>query len=158
MKARKFRIGQTVQSIYDPTHTFVIDQSRIPEPVYHEKGSNRWWTQNELQRLGSPENPIASFRLNGKEEMRVMHSNAFRANANKLVREPGGAELRKCMLADCGVNFRPKRPWQKFHSETCRLAYWKRGTSPMSEGDKSLGAIHRQGCDGAQAGRRQGVP
>jgi hypothetical protein len=51
----KFRVGQKVQSIVDPTHVFVIDESQVPDRIYHEKGSDRWWTKNELQCLGASE-------------------------------------------------------------------------------------------------------
>ena len=70
MSKKKFRIGQRVQSAYDSSHIFVIDKSRIPDRIFHEKGSNRWWTKNELQASGEPENPATSLRLNGKKEMR----------------------------------------------------------------------------------------
>jgi hypothetical protein len=56
MAKRQFRIGQKVQSVFDPSHVFVIDKSRLPERIFHEKGSNRWWAKSELQLLGTPEN------------------------------------------------------------------------------------------------------
>lgn len=118
MSKKKFRVGQKVQSVFDPTRVFVIDKSRVPERIYHEKGSDRWWTRNELQRMGAPENPVTSFRLNGKGEMRGTRSDASPAN-------PGGPqivtgvstslEVRKCL--GCDLKFQPKRRWQKFHSE-----------------------------------------
>ena len=40
-RMKKFRVGQTVQSVYDATHAFVIDKSVVPERIFHEKGSNR---------------------------------------------------------------------------------------------------------------------
>ena len=72
-RKKKFRIGQHVQSVYDASHTFIIDKSRIPDRIFHEKGSNRWWTKNELQAIGEPENPDTSLRLNGKGKMRAGH-------------------------------------------------------------------------------------
>lgn len=129
-RSAKFRVGQRVQSASDPTHTFVIDKSLIPERIYHEKGSDRWWTRNELQPFGAPENPATSFRLNGKGKMRANAHNASQGN-------PGGLELvsvavrgierRKC--PECGVRFQPVRPWQKFDREVCRRANWKRTRS-----------------------------
>lgn len=53
-KARSiFRIGQRVQTIHDASRTFVIDRSMVPERIFHEKGSNRWWTKSELQAAGA---------------------------------------------------------------------------------------------------------
>ncbi|HWY05309.1 MAG TPA: hypothetical protein VNY24_00510 [Candidatus Acidoferrales bacterium] len=144
MSKKKFRVGQKVQSVFDPTHTFVIDKSRVPERIYHEKGSDRWWTRNELQRLGAPENPISSTRLNGKGQMHRTRSNAFPTLPGKphIVSEVSTAlGLRKCLLRECDVRFRPKRPWQKFHAEGCRLVYWKRRVSPESGAEQTLQTV-----------------
>jgi hypothetical protein len=126
---KKFRVGQKVQSINDATHVFVIDKSQVPERIYHEKGPDRWWTRNELQRLGAPENPATSIRLNGKGKMRGMHPNPNASpgisGGPQIVAENSvGLEKRKCL--GCEVRLRPTRRWQKFHSEVCRRAYWKR--------------------------------
>ena len=130
---KKFRVGQKVQSAFDPTHVFIIDKSRVPERIYHEKGSDRWWTRNELQRLGAPENPVMSIRLNGKGKMRRTHSNAFPATPGGpqiVTLAPAGLEERKCL--GCDLRFQPKRRWQKFHSEACRLAHWKKHLSVVA--------------------------
>jgi hypothetical protein len=127
MSKKRFRVGQKVQSIYDPTHVFVLDKSQVPERIYHEKGSDRWWTRSELQRLGAPENPATSVRLNGKGKMRGMHPNAFPdicSGAEIIAEGPTDLEKRKCF--GCDIRFHPKRRWQKFHAEVCRRAYWKR--------------------------------
>jgi hypothetical protein len=124
-RKKKFRVGQRVQSACDATHTFVIDKSRVPERIYHEKGTDRWWTRKELQRVGAPENPATSIRLNGKGKMRGTHSNAFPGCLSELkivVGPSEGPAQRKCLLAGCAVRFLPKRKWQKFHSEACRCA------------------------------------
>src|SRR5580693_5569916 len=112
MKPKRFRVGQTVQSVYDVEHAFVIDKSQVPERIYHEKGSDRWWTRNELQRLGAPEHPATSTRLNGKGQMRRTHSNAFPPVPGKprIVAEvSAGLERRKCMLHECSAEFQPNR-------------------------------------------------
>jgi hypothetical protein len=130
-RKKKFRVGQRVQSIYAAAHTFVIDKSRVPDRIYHEKGSDRWWTRNELLRLGAPENPATSFRLNGKGPMRGTHPDAPPAipgGPQIVAGVSAGLEERKCLFAGCGVRFRPKRRWQRFHSEACRRAHWKRKT------------------------------
>jgi hypothetical protein len=140
-RKQKFRVGQKVQSVFDPTHAFVIDKSKVPERIYHEKGSDRWWTRTELQRLGAPENPVTSFRLNGKGEMRRTHSNAFPAipSGPQIVSGvAAGLEERKCL--GCDIRFRPKRRWQKFHSEACRLAHWKR-KAPIPRAQQGLSAV-----------------
>ena len=120
---KKFRVGQTVQSIYDPTHTFVIDKSAVPERIFHEKGSDRWWTRNELQRVGASENPATSYRLNGKAECAQNARKCAHAISGGLQVVAGlsrGLEERKC--SECGLRFQPVRPWQKFHTEACRRA------------------------------------
>ena len=120
---KKFRVRQRVQSIYDASHTFVIDRSALPARIFHEKGSNRWWTKNELQAIGAAENPLTSHRLNGTGEMR---ENAFQCvpEAEKTAPEVStGLEQREC--PHCRVRFQPRRRWQKFHSEACRLRHWK---------------------------------
>ena len=56
-RANKFRVGQTVQWVYDPAQTFAIDTSVVPERTFNEKDSDRCWTRSELQHLGVPEKP-----------------------------------------------------------------------------------------------------
>jgi len=34
--------------------------------------------------------------------------------------------LRRCADPKCGVKFRPRRPWQKYHSPGCRKRQWDR--------------------------------
>jgi hypothetical protein len=129
----KFRVGQTVQSIYDASRTFVIDRSAVPDRIFHEKGSDRWWTRNELRRLGASEDPATSCRLNGKEKMRGTHSNASPDNSGGPQIVVGvSSAVRKCLLPECGVKFEPARPWQKFHSDACRLEHWKRTNQAAS--------------------------
>lgn len=127
-RKNKFRVGQTVQSVYDPAHTFVIDKSAIPERIFHEKGSNRWWTRNELQHLGAPENPAMSIRLNGKGKMRAKCAQMRAGHLSGALQiVPGvsaGLEERNCL--ECGLEFQPARPWQKFHTEACRRANGER--------------------------------
>jgi hypothetical protein len=138
---QKFRVGQTVQSVYDPAHTFVIDRSVVPERIFHEKGSNRWWTRIELQHLGAPEDPATSFRLNGKGRMRGTHPDASPAVPGGLQIVDGvsaGLDEQKCL--ECGVRFQPKRKWQKFHSEACRRAHWKQ-KALAPEAEQTLRAV-----------------
>ncbi len=143
--AKKFRVGQTVQTVYDPTHTFEIDKSAVPERIFNEKGSNRWWTRSELQRLGAPENPVTSIRLNGKGRMRGTHPDASLSvpSGPQIVAEVSsvGLDEQKCLLAECSVRFRPKRRWQKFHSEACRRAHWMRKTLGQERGPKLRTAV-----------------
>ena len=129
MKRKKqFRVGQTVCSIYEPGRTFTLDRSAMPERIFREKGSNRWWTKSELQRPGAPENPATSSRLNGKEQMRGTHPKCAEDVSGGLHSEVKAAVLglprRSCL--ECRAIFRPARPWQKFDSADCRRAYWKK--------------------------------
>lgn len=131
-KARKagagFRVGQRVQSIYDSSHVFIIDRSMVPERIFREKGSHRWWTKSELQRPGAPENPVTSSRLNGKEQMRGTHSkcaeDVSRGSHAEAAAAGSGLPKRSCL--ECRAIFQPTRPWQRFDSEDCRRAYWKK--------------------------------
>jgi len=126
-RRKKFRVGQRVQSVYDAANTFVIDKSRVPERIFHEKGSDRWWTRNELQHLGAPENPSTSIRLNGTGRMRANARKCAPSASGGLQIVAGvvaGLEKRKCL--ECGTRFQPKRPWQKFHTEACRRANGER--------------------------------
>jgi hypothetical protein len=147
----KFRVGQTVQSIYDAKYTFVIDRSVVPERIFREKGSNRWWTRNELQCLGAPENPATSIRLNGKDQMRVMHPECAEPTSNGPQIVAGvstGLEEQKCL--ECGIRFHPRRHWQKFHAEACRREFWK------SKGDSKVD-LNRGGKDVNQPEVRRGT-
>jgi hypothetical protein len=142
MSKKRFRVGTKVQSVFDPTHVFIIDKSQVPERIYHEKGSDRWWTRNELQRLGAPENPVTSIRLNGKGKMHRTHSNAFRATSGGpqiVAVAPAGLEERKCL--GCDLSFQPKRRWQKFHSEACRLAHWKSKAQKTNSSEQHLSLV-----------------
>ena len=126
-RKNKFRIGQRVQLASDPMHTLVIDKSAVLERIFHEKGSNRWWTKPELQRLGAPENPVTFLRLNGKGECAQNARNASPGISSGLRIVAGahsGLPEREC--PECGTRFQPARPWQKFDTEPCRRANWKR--------------------------------
>jgi len=114
-------------SIYEPQRIFRIEKGAEPERIFREKGSNRWWTKNELQLPGAPENPTTSPRLNGKDQMRGTHPKCAKgvpkAMGSKAQTAPG---LPKRRCEECKAVFQPARPWQRFHSETCRRAHWKR--------------------------------
>lgn len=131
----RFRTGQRVQLAADPGHVFVIDRSLVPERIYHEKGSNRWWTRNELQRLGSAENPATSLRLNGKGNACGMRAKCMQDDPAAAVPASGAPflapETTQCL--ECGAPFKPTREWQKFDRTTCRYAYWRRVKSTRAE-------------------------
>lgn len=129
---KKFRVGQRVQLASDPTHTFVIDRSLVPERIYREKGSNRWYTKSELQRLGAPENLATSIRLNGKGNACGMRANACAGIASGSQIAAGvsrGPEERECL--ECGAPFQPTRKWQRFDRPACRFAYRRRMRSAL---------------------------
>lgn len=126
-RRKKFRVGQRVQSIYDATHTFVIDKSMVPDRIYHEKGTDRWWTKNELQELGAAEKPETSFRLNGKAKCVQMRGKCVAVVSERPTLAVGPRPRfpeRECL--GCGTVFQPKREWQRFHSTSCRYAYWNK--------------------------------
>ena len=122
-RKNKFRIGQRVQLASDPAHTFVIDRSMIPERIFREKGTNSWWTKNDLQRMGAPENPATSLRLNGKGNACGMRANACGTVLTAAVPKSQAPE-RPCL--ECGAPFQPTRKWQRFDRPACRFAYWRR--------------------------------
>ena len=129
-RKKKFRVGQRVQLASDAMHTFVIDKSAVPERIFHEKGSNRWWTRNELQRLGAPENPATSIRLNGKGNACGMRANACGAIPTPTAPESLAPE-RPCL--ECGTPFKPTRKWQRFDRPACRFAYSRRAKLSRAE-------------------------
>ena len=51
-RGKNFRTGQQVRSIYEPQRSFRIDKSIQPERLFHEEGSDRWYTRSELLALG----------------------------------------------------------------------------------------------------------
>lgn len=128
-RKNKFRAGQRVQLASDPAHVLVIDSSLVPERIYGEKGSNRWYTKSELQRLGAPENPATSLRLNGKGNACGMRANACGMRATAPAPESGVPKrtrtaMQRCL--ECGMSFKPTREWQKFDRPACRFAYSRR--------------------------------
>lgn len=123
-RKNKFRIGQRVQLASDPTHTFVIDRSLVPERIFREKGSNRWWTKNEMQPFGEPENPATSYRLNGKGNACGMRANACGMRATGSGAPSLALETAQCL--ECGEPFKPAREWQRFDRPACRFAYSRR--------------------------------
>jgi hypothetical protein len=56
----KFRVGQTVCSIYDPRRPFQIDKSAMPDRIFREKGSDRWWTKSELLAINALQSNFAA--------------------------------------------------------------------------------------------------
>ena len=131
MKKRTiFRVGQKVQSIYEPGHQFVIDRSMVPPRIYRERRSNRWWAAHELQPAGALENPLTSLRLNGKAECVQMRGKCVPAGSGQFTSANTDASRfppRECL--ECGAVFQPVRDWQRFHSTPCRYAYWQRQRS-----------------------------
>lgn len=129
MKSRRqqFRVGQKVRSVHDPKHVFVIDASVIPDRVFHEKGSGRWWQRNEMRLLGAPEEIGKSLTPKASRT----HSKTHPVNVKDLL----GAQLRahepkqpvpmrNC--EECNNPFKPRRKWQRFDTEKCRRENWVR--------------------------------
>jgi hypothetical protein len=129
MKFRKhsFRVGQKVRSVHDPKHIFEIDASVIPDRLFHEKGTDRWWQRNEMRLLGAPEKVGKSLTPKAPRT----HSKTHPVNVKDLL----GAQLRKYVpkeppptrtCPECGTDFKPRRKWQKFDKEACRRLAWLR--------------------------------
>ena len=38
----------------------------------------------------------------------------------------------RCANRECGVEFSPRKPWQKFHSPECRRRFWRARQQPRS--------------------------
>jgi hypothetical protein len=120
-RVKTFRVRQRVRSASEPELVFVIERSSLPDRIYY--GADRWWTKNEIQALGEPENPDTSLRLNGIEKMRAQCAQC----AQGISGEPESVSgLPKAACLTCGGIFEPVRPWQRFDSEDCRRNYWKR--------------------------------
>lgn len=135
MKSRKrFRVGQRVRSVYDRQRAFVIDKSIVPARLYHEKGSDRWWTKNELEAITATARrvkPLNSRQLRGVATTRFLALKSVAMEDRRPTRQPKAPTERKCQ--NCPVRFKPKRPWQKFHSEACRWANWKEAESARQD-------------------------
>ena len=105
-KRKKFRAGQIVRSIYDAQRTFRIDMSIQPERLFHEDGSDSWYTRTELLTLGEAnERPakvgVATFGAIGK-----MRSLAFRGISGWQLAGASSvrvAEKRKCLECETGT-------------------------------------------------------
>lgn len=129
MKARKpnFRLGQKVRSSFDPKHVFEIDASVIPDRLFHEKGTDRWWQRHEIRLLGAPEKAL-------KPSLRSASQTHGKTHSPK-VKEMLAGQLRRYVpktpdvelpCEECGTPFKPKRKWQKFDKEVCRRKNWER--------------------------------
>jgi hypothetical protein len=135
-RKRKFRIGQAVASIYDPQRAFRIDESVSPERLFHEEGSDRWYTRTELLALGrANERPrrvdAATLAAAGRTR-----SLAFRGISGKQLVEGTAvkvAETRKCL--ECEAEFTPRRKRQKFCCDSHRTTYWKRQNRSHAEAE-----------------------
>lgn len=123
MSKKKFRTGQRVQLASDPAQTFVIDRSMVPERIYY--AANRWWTKDELQRLGDPENPATSIRLNGKAGCAQDARKCAQVVSGRPTIKDSSSALawRECL--ECRTVFEPTRDWKRFCSTSCRRSYWR---------------------------------
>jgi hypothetical protein len=126
-RRKKFRTGQSVCSVYDPQRKFRIDKSVKPERLFHEEGSDRWYTRNELRAIGEANESPARVDAKVLADIGRMRSLAFRGVSGKQLAETGPTKLlekRSCL--ECEIEFTPKRVKQKFCRDAHRTAYWKR--------------------------------
>lgn len=118
---KTIRIGMRVRSVYDPKHEFVIDKSVMPERVFREKGTTRWWAKRDLERaIGRPK-PITATK---EERLLKLRSRAFQSIPVPL--SPKGKPLYRRTCPECGIEFTTEQQKQKFCSDAHRTANWKR--------------------------------
>src|SRR5208283_2504931 len=113
--------GMRVRSIYDPKHEFVIDRSILPERVYREKGTKRWWAKRDLEGLIGRSKPLSAKK---EEALLKARSLAFQAIPTAL--SPKGKPLYRRTCPECGLEFTTEQQKQKFSSDACRTKNWKR--------------------------------
>jgi hypothetical protein len=51
--------------------------------------------------------------------------------------------LLRCANPDCGVEFKPVRPWHRYHSTSCRVAHWRRRSNSLSKAAEALAKAGR---------------
>jgi hypothetical protein len=144
---KKFRTGQQVRSVYDSQRKFRIDKSIQPERLFHEKGSDRWYTRSELLALGEANEPATRVGAKALASIGRTRSLAFRGISGKQLAEPGPAkqpEKRNCL--ECEAEFTPRRKRQKFCCDAHRTAYWKRQGRLQTE----AGAVQACAATGMQ--------
>lgn len=108
MGKKKFRTGQ--RSVYDPQRIFRIDRSVLPERIFHEKGTDRWFTRSELLAIGEGEKPPAMADAATLRHAGTMRSHAFRGASGAVLAVPEPVQImpeRKCQ--ECGTPFHPRR-------------------------------------------------
>ena len=114
-----------MQLASDSTRTFVIGESVITPRIYREKGTDNWWTKDELQRLGEPENPATSIRLNGKARCAEDARKSAQMGSGHPTLPDTSSELARRECAECRTVFEATREWKRFCSTSCRRAWWK---------------------------------
>lgn len=124
------RKGQKVSSIYNPERAFVIDRVKQPDTIYHEKGSNRWWSSNELRAISEANRPVTASRVQAAQNSR---SEAFIGNPAKQGRRRNKTYRRSCRF--CGTEFTAHRPEAMFcppveGKPNCRTQDWKLRNEP----------------------------
>jgi hypothetical protein len=125
-----------VRSIYDAHRTFRIDRSISPERLFHEEGSDRWYTRNELLAIKEANISVIGLDANIERERTIMRSLAFRGLSGRQLTGAQPAkqpETRRCR--ECEIAFTPKHKRQKFCCGPHRTAYWKRQYRSYVEGE-----------------------
>jgi hypothetical protein len=122
---KSFRKGQKVSSVYNPDREFVIDRVIQPDMIYHERGSNRWWSKSELRAVLEAKRPVTASKLQAAKDSR---SQAFIGNPAKQGRRRNKTYKRTCRF--CGTEFLAARPEAEFcppieGKPSCRMQDWK---------------------------------
>lgn len=129
-KKQTFRVGQKAQLLYDGKHVIEIDASLVPDRLYHEKGTDRWWAKRQLRPVGPPQKAAKPVSPKTLAAAKKMHSLAFRGTPGKALEAASpkiGLSLRECL--ECHGKFKPRRRWQKFcttKKPPCQRVYNKR--------------------------------
>lgn len=139
---KTIRVGMKVRSIYDPQHIFTLDRSKLPQRIFHEKGTSNWWTKNDLEAVSVP-----SKGKGAKPTKRAVtdRSQAFLGASGGLSPQAKRVYRRTCR--ECGVEFTTENRRKKFHADACRTAFWKRGNvipAAMKERLRSEGRYGEQ--------------
>jgi hypothetical protein len=117
------RIGMRVRSIYDPTREFIVDRTKQPDKLFHEKGSKRWYSRFELQSVSKH-----ALKLTAKLKTKALaiRSDAFQGMPPGSL--PHSPTLYRFTCLFCGTEGTSKRKGTKFCTEKgkcCRTRYWR---------------------------------
>ena len=127
-KKWRARKGFFARSIYDG-RAFGIDASVLPNRLFHEKGTDRWWLGAQLRSILAPAEQVLRVSAKKKETLAGMHRLALQGAAGKLAAALPKPELEVRACLECGHVYTPARKHQKFcqkNDPPCARVYNKR--------------------------------